>query len=118
MTDWLIWQLADSAFPAGGFAHSLGLEAAWQQGEVDASSLPLFLRHAITQAGHSGLPFAMAAHRDPDALRAIDERCEAFLRNPVTNRASRIQGRAWLTTVERSFPRPAVRALGENIRAE
>ena len=32
--DYLIWQLCDSAFPTGGFAHSSGLEAAWQQGEV------------------------------------------------------------------------------------
>ena len=31
---WLLWQLADSAFPTGGFAHSGGLEAAWQNGEV------------------------------------------------------------------------------------
>ena len=26
--EWLVWQLVDSAFPAGGFAHSAGLEAA------------------------------------------------------------------------------------------
>src|SRR5437764_980339 len=32
--DFTIWQLIDSAFPTGGFAHSSGLEAAWQHGEV------------------------------------------------------------------------------------
>ena len=26
---WLVWQIADSGFPTGGFAHSGGLEAAW-----------------------------------------------------------------------------------------
>jgi hypothetical protein len=30
--DWLIWQLMDSAFPTGGFAHSNGFEAAFQAG--------------------------------------------------------------------------------------
>ena len=35
MSDWLTWQVVDSAFPTGAFAHSYGLEAAWQQGEVD-----------------------------------------------------------------------------------
>jgi urease accessory protein len=36
--DWLLWQLADSAFPTGGFAHSGGLEAAWQHGEIRNSA--------------------------------------------------------------------------------
>src|SRR6266550_866066 len=106
---WRVWQLVDSAFPAGGFAHSFGLEAAWQQGEVDAVSLPFFVRDAIAQAGHSGLPFVLAAYDDVASLGLIDERCDAFLRNPVANRASRVQGRAWAGTVGRSFPHVNIR---------
>src|SRR5580765_8517885 len=111
---WIVWQLVDSAFPAGGFAHSFGLEAAWQQGEVDAASLPAFVRDAVAQAGHSGLPFVLEAHRKGEAssLAVIDARCDAFLRNPVANRASRVQGRAWAGTVARSFPSVEVRAVG------
>jgi urease accessory protein len=114
---WLVWQLADSAFPTGAFAHSFGLEAAWQQGEVTAASLPSFVGDAIAQAGHGGLPFVVAAHDDPADLPAIDERCDAFLRNVVANRASRVQGRAWLGTVERSFPSRDVCELCESIRS-
>ena len=117
MDTWLVWQLADSAFPAGGFAHSYGLEAAWQQGEVNAASLASFVRDGIAQAGQSGLPFVLAAHDDPDSLFVIDDRCDAFLRNPVANRASRVQGRAWIGTVERSFPREEVRALADAVKA-
>jgi urease accessory protein len=113
---WLVWQLADSAFPAGGFAHSFGLEAAWQQREVTGASLPSFVGDAIAQAGQSGLPFVLSAHDDPAGLPAVDERYEAFLRNPVANRASRVQGRAWLGTVERSFPTPGVRELCDVVR--
>jgi urease accessory protein len=115
--NWLVWQLADSAFPAGGFAHSFGLEAAWQQGEVTGASLPAFVGDAVAQAGQSGLPFVLSAHDDPTDLPAVDERCEAFLRNPVANRASRVQGRAWLGTVERAFPARAVRELCDSIRS-
>ena len=117
MTDWLIWQLADSAFPVGGYAHSFGLEAAWQQGEVNAGSLARFVCDAIAQAGRGGVPFVSAAHDDPRELGTIDGRCDAFLRNPVANRASRVQGRAWIGTIERAFPRPEVRALCDAVRA-
>ena len=114
---WLLWQLADSAFPAGGFAHSFGLEAAWQQGEVGAASVPSFVADAVSQAGQGGLPFVVSAHEDPLGLTAIDGRCDAFVRNAVANRASRTQGRAWIGTVERSFPTPDVRRLCESIRS-
>ena len=32
--DWITWQLADSAFPAGGYAHSAGVESAMQAGVI------------------------------------------------------------------------------------
>ena len=116
-TSWLLWQLADSAFPAGGFAHSFGLEAAWQQGEVSAASLPAFVADVVAQAGQGSLPFVNGGHDNPAGFSAVDERCEAFLRNAVANRASRVQGRAWLGTVERAFPTPTVRQLCGSIRS-
>lgn len=103
--DWLLWQLVDSAFPTGGFAHSGGLEAALQHGEVTSrASLRAFLETALLQAGRGALPFALAAHRDPDALAPLDDRCHAFLSNHVANRASRLQGRALFSAARRIFP--------------
>jgi urease accessory protein len=133
--DWTLWQIADSAFPTGGFAHSFGLEAAWQHGAVDATTLASFVHDALGQAGHGALPFVSAGHAAvgraprldsgrassaptpapakpaPATLAAVDARCDAFLLNVVANRASRTQGRAWLATFERTFPKPAVRAF-------
>jgi len=102
--DLLLWQLADSAFPAGGFAHSGGLEAAMQHGEVTCrDDLEDFTCAAIRQAGYSALPLVTAAHASPVDLAALDALCDAFLSNPVANRASRTQGRAFLTACARSF---------------
>jgi urease accessory protein len=100
--EWLIWQLADSAFPTGGFAHSAGLESACQQGEVD--SVEQFVRHSITQSGRGALPLVGAAHECPGDLSELDALCDAFLSNFVANRASRIQGRAFLLAARRAFP--------------
>jgi urease accessory protein len=102
--EWRVLQLADSAFPTGGFAHSAGLEAAYQQGEVRGlEGLERFVRETLWQAGHGGLPLAAAAHEAASALPRIDALCDAFLSNPVANRASRVQGRAFLSTCVRSI---------------
>jgi len=94
--DALLLQLADSAFPTGGFAHSGGLEAAFQQGEVDADNIAVWLSQALRQSGRALLPFAAEAFDDPDTLDALDEHCGAFLNNAVARRASLLQGQAHL----------------------
>ena len=110
--DLLILQLADSAFPTGGFAHSAGLEAAYQRGEIrTGAELHGFVRWSLAQAGRGALPLVMAAHEGEPALAELDELCDAFLTNPVANRASRLQGRAWLSTAIRVFDRPGLQRI-------
>lgn len=109
--DWLIWQWVDSAFPSGGFAHSSGLEAAVQAGEVrDRVSLECFLMASLEQVGHATLPLVTSAYQTPNRLTELDALCDAFTSNHVANRASRLQGRALLLAAERIFalPLPAV----------
>jgi len=103
-SDFIIWQLIDSAFPTGGFAHSSGLEAAWQHGEVrNRAELFSFVEANLDQLGHASLPFVLAAFDAPEKLGEFDSHCDVFTSNHVANRASRAQGRAFLTAVERVF---------------
>ena len=112
MSDWLTWQVVDSAFPTGVFAHSWGLEAAWQQGAVDdLDTLRLFVEASIQQAGYASLPLVNDAYRSPEQLEALDELADAFLINAVANRASRILGRTLLRTAGRIWPSEALAAL-------
>ena len=112
MSQWLTWQIVDSAFPTGVFAHSWGLESAWQHGEVDTlDALREFVEAAIVQSGHAVLPLVNAAFRTPGHLAALDMVADAFLTNAVSNRASRVQGRTLLATAERVWPSAALAAL-------
>ena len=119
-SSWLLWQIADSAFPTGGFAHSSGLEAAWQSGEVtDAGTLRQFVHDALAQAGHGGLPLVTAAYGAPSRgvdLEGLDALADAFLTNAVANRASRVQGRAFVATCARIWPSPALQTLERRAR--
>lgn len=117
--DWLVWQLIDSAFPAGAFAHSGGLEAAWRAGLLLGESddnLEGVLRGVLRQAAHGVAPIAQAACAKSDDLATLDRSCHAFLTNHVANRASRAQGQAFLKAAHAIFgvaPPVGCRAAGE-----
>jgi urease accessory protein len=102
---WLLWQLADSAFPAGSFGHSSGLEAAWQLGEIPSrEALENFACSSLQQLTRASLPFILDAHSSPTRFGEFDELCDVFLSNHVANRASRLMGKSFVVAAEQSFP--------------
>jgi len=103
-SDWLLLQLADSAFPAAGFAHSGGLEAAWQLGVIrDSHSLAGYLDAQVLQITRTQLPFVKGTHVAPEDLKLIDAHCHAFLTNLVARRASIAQGHAFVLAASKAF---------------
>jgi urease accessory protein len=101
---WLaVLQFADGLFPAGGFAHSFGLETYAQDGRVrDAAGLEAFI--AAHLEGSSGPTDAVAAACAARLARAgdvagwvaLDEQLEAMKAVPETRAASRQMGRQTL----------------------
>lgn len=121
MNQLLLWQLVDSAFPTGGFAHSGGLEAAVQLGEVSGpAELARFAAETVRNAAAFALPYLSAAHAAPEELAALDHRLDAYTPSHVARRASRAQGEAFLRAAAAAFGGDvaAVADLGRLARRE
>ncbi|HXT46285.1 MAG TPA: urease accessory UreF family protein [Pseudonocardiaceae bacterium] len=105
--------LADGRFPAGGHAHSGGLEVTVAAGRVaDVATLEEFLRGRATTTGAVSAAFAAAAcdaltSCDTGRFQVLDAELDARLPSPALRAASRKLGRQLLRAVRviRPYPR-------------
>src|ERR1700760_2963247 len=96
--------LADARFPAGGHAHSGGLEGAVTAGTVrDVESLELFLRGWLATAGVVAAGLAAAACAG-GVWERLDAEADARTPSPAQREASRRQGRALLRAARAAWP--------------
>ncbi|MDB5326184.1 MAG: hypothetical protein JWM57_1753 [Phycisphaerales bacterium] len=114
---WLLWQIIDSAFPVGSFAHSGGLEAAVQFAFVnDADSLDEFVRVSLTQTARFSAPFVAAVIESPAAFAELNRQFDALLTNDPANRASRALGVAVLTAGDAVLPDAGLATIATTAR--
>src|SRR3989442_14730553 len=93
-------QLGDGLFPAGGFAHSFGLETYAQEGRVrDRAGLEAFVTAHLEGAAGPGDAVAVAVATrvatagDPAPWCELDARVDAMKGGPEFRAASRQMGR-------------------------
>ncbi len=100
--------LTDSRLPAGGHAHSGGVEQAIAAGVVhDPQSLRTFLRRRLATSGAVAAGLAAAAclcAGDPAGLAALDGEADARTPSPALRTASRQQGRGLVRVGRRAWP--------------
>ena len=97
--------LADGRLPAGGHAHSGGLEAAVVAGRVrDLDGLAGFLRGRLATTGVVTAAFSAVACARTGRWAELDAGLDARTPSPALRRASRAQGRALLRAGRAMWP--------------
>ncbi|MFC7221248.1 urease accessory protein UreF [Streptomyces polyrhachis] len=103
--------LADGRFPAGGHAHSGGVEAAVKAGRVrDAGTLHAYCAGRLATAGLTGAGLAAAACGGLDPV-VLDEAADARTPSAVLRGVSRRLGRQALRAARAAWPHPELEAL-------
>lgn len=109
--------LADGRFPAGGHAHSGGVEIAVADAAVhDAASLGAFLLGRLHTQGLTQAALAAASTGTDRAGRGgLDAHADARHPSAVSRKISRAQGRALLRAGRAAWPHPDLDALASAV---
>jgi urease accessory protein len=103
--------LADGRFPAGGHAHSAGVEAAVRYGDVhDEATLARYLHARLASTGVTDAAFATAAVASPDRV-ALDVELTVRILSPRLREVGRRMGRQLLRAGRRVWPDTSLDAL-------
>lgn len=125
-SSWALMLLADGRLPAGGHAHSAGMESAVADGRVrDLDTLEAWLRGRLRTAGLTDASLAAAtvlricaqkggpgdppsAHKYEGVLAGLDAEADARIVPPPLREASRRLGRQLLRVAGRCWPSPVL----------
>lgn len=109
-------QLSDSALPIGSAAHSFGLEALTEMGELGVEQLELFLQGYLAEAGELEAAFCRRSYRlfSQDDTSRFEEQWLA-LNNDLSAFKTARESRAASATLGRRFLQLAA-ALEESVR--
>lgn len=103
--------LADGRFPAGGHAHSGGVEAAVKAGTLtDAAGLEEFCRGRLHTTGLVAASFAAAAAAGVDPL-LLEAAADARTVSPALRATARRLGRQLMRAARAAWPSPELDAL-------
>ena len=113
---WIAFQICDSGFPGGSFAHSFGLESSFNHGFVaGVKELKSFVVLCLEQTIGQSFPFLSQSHIAfskecfdsasffKQMLSPIDELCHISLTNDVSRRSSISQGKCFLRAAKEAF---------------
>ncbi|RVW92883.1 Urease accessory protein F [Vitis vinifera] len=118
LLQWSQWQLLDSILPTGGFAHSCGLEAAFQAHMISGpEDLQTYVLHVLENTGSLLLPFVYSANMSPnlETWHKLDRMLDATLTNEVGRKASIAQGSALMRVAATVFSEvPSLKMMRSN----
>jgi urease accessory protein len=103
-------QLADSALPVGGMAHSFGLESLVELGFVQPDGFESFLRDWLAEAGAIEAAYCARACATPEEFAMLNVRLAARKPARESREASAAMGRRLLDLAARAYgidPPPA-----------
>jgi urease accessory protein len=113
-------QLADSAFPIGGAAHSFGIEALAESGLLTTENLEQFLNDYLEEAGVLEAAYCAASWRVATSGRARSESIGEWLRLNVELGARKLarESRDGSAAMGRRFMRLAANISGDELLIE